>query len=243
VVYIVPANRKSAGLEEQEALILTCVCCVCVGGGGRGLAPGRTPPCEYCKGSVGCHHKPVLGKVLAHLLCVNCLLQWRVHSDCWWQRGQPAVQGRLLWRAAPCKTNEPRAATVAASQDTLCLVLDRDTFVEILGPLDEAMKVMADASVQQSCGQGAAAACDQLACGVAGCKDSDNSACVHVAHSSDVHRGGCLCAGWPVLALPELRLLAGGVACPAGGKERPGLSGGAHGALQAPRLSCCSSAA
>eukprot|EP00879_Flechtneria_rotunda_P001141 GHRR01001285.1.p1 GENE.GHRR01001285.1~~GHRR01001285.1.p1 ORF type:complete len:510 (+),score=163.14 GHRR01001285.1:1034-2563(+) len=38
--------------------------------------------------------------------------------------------------------NEPRAATVAASQETVCLVLDRETFVEILGPLD---KVMAEA--------------------------------------------------------------------------------------------------
>ena len=39
------------------------------------------------------------------------------------------------------QTNEPRAATVAATQDTICLVLDRETFVEILGPLDQAMKV------------------------------------------------------------------------------------------------------
>ena len=39
------------------------------------------------------------------------------------------------------QTNEPRAATVAAVQDTVCLTLDRNTFVEILGPLDSAMKV------------------------------------------------------------------------------------------------------
>lgn len=38
-------------------------------------------------------------------------------------------------------TNEPRAASVAASQDTVCLVLDRDTFTEILGPLEQAMQV------------------------------------------------------------------------------------------------------
>ncbi len=38
-------------------------------------------------------------------------------------------------------SNEPRGATVAAVQDTVCLSLDRDTFVEILGPLDAVMKV------------------------------------------------------------------------------------------------------
>lgn len=38
-------------------------------------------------------------------------------------------------------SNEPRGATVVASQSTTCLVLDRDTFVEILGPLDKAMAV------------------------------------------------------------------------------------------------------
>jgi cGMP-dependent protein kinase 2 len=37
--------------------------------------------------------------------------------------------------------NEPRGATVAAVQETTCLTLDRATFVEILGPLDETMKV------------------------------------------------------------------------------------------------------
>lgn len=30
-------------------------------------------------------------------------------------------------------SNEPRGATVAAVQETVCLTLDRDTFVEILG--------------------------------------------------------------------------------------------------------------
>jgi cGMP-dependent protein kinase 2 len=39
-------------------------------------------------------------------------------------------------------SNEPRAATVSAVQESVCLTLDRDTFVEILGPLD---KVMAEA--------------------------------------------------------------------------------------------------
>lgn len=38
-------------------------------------------------------------------------------------------------------SNEPRGATVVASQETVCLVLDRDTFVEILGPLDKVMAV------------------------------------------------------------------------------------------------------
>jgi len=38
-------------------------------------------------------------------------------------------------------SNEPRGATVAAIQDTVCLTLDRDTFVELLGPLDSVMKV------------------------------------------------------------------------------------------------------
>ena len=38
-------------------------------------------------------------------------------------------------------SNEPRGATVSAVQDTVCLTLDRDTFVEILGPMDSAMKV------------------------------------------------------------------------------------------------------
>lgn len=33
--------------------------------------------------------------------------------------------------------SEPRVATVAAVQETVCLVLDRDTFVEILGPFDK----------------------------------------------------------------------------------------------------------
>lgn len=37
--------------------------------------------------------------------------------------------------------NEPRGATVAATQATVCLVLDRETFTEILGPLDSAMTV------------------------------------------------------------------------------------------------------
>jgi CRP-like cAMP-binding protein len=37
--------------------------------------------------------------------------------------------------------NEPRGATVAASQATVCIVLDRETFTEILGPLDSAMTV------------------------------------------------------------------------------------------------------
>jgi cGMP-dependent protein kinase 2 len=37
--------------------------------------------------------------------------------------------------------NEPRGATVAASQATVCLVLDRETFTEVLGPLDSAMTV------------------------------------------------------------------------------------------------------
>jgi cGMP-dependent protein kinase 2 len=38
-------------------------------------------------------------------------------------------------------SNEPRGATVVAAQETVCLVLDRDTFLEILGPLDKAMAV------------------------------------------------------------------------------------------------------
>jgi signal-transduction protein with cAMP-binding, CBS, and nucleotidyltransferase domain len=38
-------------------------------------------------------------------------------------------------------SNEPRGATVAAVQDTVCISLDRDTFVEILGPMDSVMKV------------------------------------------------------------------------------------------------------
>ncbi len=37
-------------------------------------------------------------------------------------------------------SNEPRGATVTAVLDTTCLVLDRDTFVELLGPLDAVMK-------------------------------------------------------------------------------------------------------
>ena len=37
-------------------------------------------------------------------------------------------------------TNEPRGATVTAVQDTTCLSLERGTFVEILGPMDAAMK-------------------------------------------------------------------------------------------------------
>jgi hypothetical protein len=40
-------------------------------------------------------------------------------------------------------SNEPRGATVVAAQETVCLVLDRDTFLEILGPLDKAMAVRA----------------------------------------------------------------------------------------------------
>ncbi|KAI8470474.1 MAG: kinase-like domain-containing protein [Monoraphidium minutum] len=36
-------------------------------------------------------------------------------------------------------SNEPRGATVAAVQETVCLTLDRDTFVEILGPMDDIM--------------------------------------------------------------------------------------------------------
>ncbi|KAI8464570.1 MAG: kinase-like domain-containing protein [Monoraphidium minutum] len=39
-------------------------------------------------------------------------------------------------------SNEPRGATVAAVQETVCLTLGRDTFVEILGPMD---KIMAEA--------------------------------------------------------------------------------------------------
>lgn len=42
-------------------------------------------------------------------------------------------------------SNEPRGATVVAAQETVCLVLDRDTFLEILGPLDKAMAVRAGA--------------------------------------------------------------------------------------------------
>ena len=38
-------------------------------------------------------------------------------------------------------SNEPRGATVTAVQETTCLTLDRTTFVEILGPMDETMKV------------------------------------------------------------------------------------------------------
>lgn len=38
-------------------------------------------------------------------------------------------------------SNEPRGATVSAVQDTVCLSLDRDTFVEILGPYDKIMQV------------------------------------------------------------------------------------------------------
>jgi len=38
-------------------------------------------------------------------------------------------------------SNEPRGATVSAVQDTVCLTLDRDTFVELLGPFDAVMKV------------------------------------------------------------------------------------------------------
>jgi cGMP-dependent protein kinase 2 len=37
-------------------------------------------------------------------------------------------------------TNEPRGATVTAVQATTCLSLERGTFVEILGPMDAAMK-------------------------------------------------------------------------------------------------------
>jgi cGMP-dependent protein kinase 2 len=37
-------------------------------------------------------------------------------------------------------SNEPRGATVAAVQETVCLTLDRTTFVELLGPLDATMK-------------------------------------------------------------------------------------------------------
>lgn len=37
--------------------------------------------------------------------------------------------------------NEPRGATVSASQQTVCLVLDRETFTEILGPLEKALQV------------------------------------------------------------------------------------------------------
>jgi CRP-like cAMP-binding protein len=38
-------------------------------------------------------------------------------------------------------SNEPRNASVVASQETVCLALDRDTFKEILGPYEEAMVV------------------------------------------------------------------------------------------------------
>lgn len=38
-------------------------------------------------------------------------------------------------------SNEPRGATVAAVQETVCLSLDRDTFLAILGPLDQVMQV------------------------------------------------------------------------------------------------------
>jgi cGMP-dependent protein kinase 2 len=53
-------------------------------------------------------------------------------------------------------SNEPRGATVVASQETVCLVLDRDTFVEILGPLDKVMAVsgpprLIDAAVMTTC--------------------------------------------------------------------------------------------
>lgn len=38
-------------------------------------------------------------------------------------------------------SNEPRNASVSASQETVCLALDRDTFKEILGPYEQAMVV------------------------------------------------------------------------------------------------------
>ncbi len=49
--------------------------------------------------------------------------------------------------------NEPRAATVAASQATTCLVLDRNTFSEILGSYDKVMavRVHRDVWVQGAC--------------------------------------------------------------------------------------------
>jgi hypothetical protein len=56
-------------------------------------------------------------------------------------------------------SNEPRGATVTTVQETVCLVLDRDTFVEILGPLDKAMAV-------RMFGGGGAGLCLQR-CGVA----------------------------------------------------------------------------
>lgn len=37
--------------------------------------------------------------------------------------------------------NEPRVATVAAGQQTVCLALDRETFTEILGPYEKALQV------------------------------------------------------------------------------------------------------
>lgn len=49
-------------------------------------------------------------------------------------------------------SNEPRGATVVASQETMCLVLDRDTFVEILGPLDKVMAVSGAARVTHNTG-------------------------------------------------------------------------------------------
>ncbi|GBF90110.1 cyclic nucleotide dependent kinase [Raphidocelis subcapitata] len=46
-------------------------------------------------------------------------------------------------------SNEPRGATVSAVQDTVCLTLDRDTFVEILGPYDKIMQeVKSDTAAQ-----------------------------------------------------------------------------------------------
>lgn len=70
-------------------------------------------------------------------------------------------------------SNEPRGATVVAQQETVCLVLDRDTFLEILGPLDKAMAVcgapclFGDAvpAWQNACGLGAhSSACFQHNC-------------------------------------------------------------------------------
>eukprot|EP00878_Enallax_costatus_P001687 GHUV01001841.1.p1 GENE.GHUV01001841.1~~GHUV01001841.1.p1 ORF type:complete len:745 (+),score=263.55 GHUV01001841.1:565-2799(+) len=45
--------------------------------------------------------------------------------------------------------NEPRAATVAASQPTVCLVLDRETFTQILGPLEKALQAAKEETVIQ----------------------------------------------------------------------------------------------
>jgi hypothetical protein len=64
--------------------------------------------------------------------------------------------------------NEPRGATVAASQATVCLVLDRETFTEVLGPLDSAMTVRWVVQVGVG-GHGTVCCAACRACSVASC--------------------------------------------------------------------------